>query len=281
MPITPSDVRKVVTDEDDFGHEMRVGALLQITPAIEFEHGGTYKDEVTGKPRQFDFRCSLRKETALLSLAVECKNLSVEAPLVMSGTWRRKKEAFHDLIESRTGRFEMGSTITVGLSSITRRSQSEDSFYPPKKFVGKSLLRIKTSKNVPVAVPDADIYDRWAQALASAIDLARGACDLSKKFQRAHVFCAVLPIVVVANGALWTVTYDEKGDILGDPTTVSNCELYVGRSITLGQKPIAHRFSFTHVHFFTLDGFDSFLSRMTMNEKAWAKLFNTEASEYR
>jgi hypothetical protein len=55
VPITLSDVRKVVTDEDDFGHEMRVSGLLQITPAIEFEHGGTYKDDVTGKPRQFDF----------------------------------------------------------------------------------------------------------------------------------------------------------------------------------------------------------------------------------
>src|SRR5207237_448586 len=149
---------------------------------IEFEHGGTYKDEVTGKPRQFDFRCSLRKKSTLLSLAVECKNLSVEAPLVISGTWRRKEEAFHDLIESRTGRFEIGPNTTIGLSSITRRSEREESFYPPKKFVGKSLLRVKTSKNILTAVPDTDIYDRWAQALASAIDLARNACGLSKKF---------------------------------------------------------------------------------------------------
>src|SRR5436309_4490445 len=89
VPIDPADIRKAISGADDFGHEMRVRNLLEVTPAINFEHGGTYKDEVTGKPRQFDFRCSLRKGDALLSLAVECKNLSNESPLVMSGTWRR------------------------------------------------------------------------------------------------------------------------------------------------------------------------------------------------
>jgi hypothetical protein len=114
MPIDPADIRRAISDADDFGHEMRVRNLLEVTPAINFEHGGTYKDPITGKPRQFDFRCSLRKQNALLSLAVECKNLSVESPLVISGTWRRSEEAFHDLIESRTGRFESGSMVFVG-----------------------------------------------------------------------------------------------------------------------------------------------------------------------
>ena len=143
MPVDPADIRRAISDADDFGHEMRVRNLLEVTPAINFEHGGTYKGPITGKPRQFDFRCSLRKQNALLSLAVECKNLSVESPLVISGTWRRNEEAFHDLIESRTGRFESGSMVFVGLSSTTRRSQGGDSFYGPNKFVGKSLLRVK------------------------------------------------------------------------------------------------------------------------------------------
>src|SRR5438874_9470337 len=104
--VDAKDIKAAISDAVDFGQEMRVRNLLEVTPAINFEHGGTYKDQVTGKPRQFDFRCSLRKQNALLSLAVECKNLSVESPLVISGTWRRNEEAFHELIESRTGRFK-------------------------------------------------------------------------------------------------------------------------------------------------------------------------------
>ena len=281
--VEAKDIKAAISDADDFGHEMRVRNLLAVTPTINFEHGGTYKDEVTGKPRQFDFRCSLRKENALLSLAVECKNLSVEAPLVMSGTWRRKEEAFHDLIESRTGHFKTESLVFDGLTSTTRRSEGEESFYAPKKFVGKSLLRLKQSKTVLVAVADADIYDRWSQALASAIDLTRKACDLSKEFQLPHVFSAVLPVVVVANDALWAVVYDDKGDMLDELKSVNSCELYVGRSIRLNEEPKAfsHQFTFSHVHFFTLSGFDSFLERMVTNEKAWEKLFNTGAGEYR
>jgi hypothetical protein len=283
VPIDPADIRRAISDADDFGHEMRVRNLLEVTPAINFEHGGTYKDQVTGKPRQFDFRCSLRKESALLSLAVECKNLSVDAPLVMSGTWRRKEEALHDLIESRTGEYRTEGLLFVGLSSTTRRSQGDKSFYAPTKFVGKSLLRLKPSKAGLVAVPDADMYDRWSQALASAIDLTSKACDLSKEFGSSNVFSAVLPVVVVANDALWAVVYDDKGDMLDEPKSVNSCELYVGRSITLNEEPKAfsHQFTFSHVHFFTLSGFDSFLERMVTNEKAWEKLFNTGAGEYR
>jgi len=283
VPIDPADIRKAISDADDFGHEMRVRNLLEVTPAISFEHGGTYKDQVTGKPRQFDFRCSLRNQNALLSLAVECKNLSVESPLVMSGTRRRKEEAFHELIESRTGEFRTENLLFVGLSSTTRRSEGEGSFYAPKKFVGKSLLRVKKSKNASTALPDVDIYDRWSQALASAIDLASDACELSPKFHSAHVFSAVLPVVVVANDTLWAVVYDDKGDMLDEPKRVKSCELYVGRSLRLRQEPKAfsHQFTFSHVHFFTLSGFDSFLDRMVTNDKAWALLFNTSGPEHR
>src|SRR5712671_1858969 len=129
MPISASDIRNVVTKEDDFGHEMRVGHVIRDCPAIEMQHGGTYTDAVTQKPRQFDYRCSLRKEVSTLMLAVECKNLSASVPLVICGISRREVEACHDLIESRRGSFRRGSQPVVGLSSVTRRAKGEDAFY--------------------------------------------------------------------------------------------------------------------------------------------------------
>src|SRR3989442_1029387 len=129
MPISPCDIRNVVTKEDDFGHEMRVGHVIRDCPAIEVQHGGTYTDSVTKKPRQFDYRCSLRKEIATLMLAVECKNLSASVPLVVCGIKRRQDEAFHDVIESRRGPFTLGSQRVTGLSSVTRRAKGDDAFY--------------------------------------------------------------------------------------------------------------------------------------------------------
>jgi hypothetical protein len=62
MSIKPEDIQKVVLEEDDFGHEIRVGSILARPAKPRFEgidsltpqHGGTYKDPVTTKTRQFD-----------------------------------------------------------------------------------------------------------------------------------------------------------------------------------------------------------------------------------
>jgi hypothetical protein len=282
MPTSPSDIRNVVTKEDDFGHEMRVGHVIRSCPAIQVQHGGTYTDSVTQKPRQFDYRCSLRQERAKLSLAVECKNLSPSVPLVVCGTTRREDEAFHDLIESRNGTFKRGSATLVGLSSVTRRARREDAFYPPNSFVGKSLVRIQTDRNPMVRTQDSDVYDKWAQALSSAVELAESACNSAENLSHTAFFTAVLPAVVVPDDLLWRLVYDENGSVSADPAQVNECELFVGRKIEVGGAegtPLFHVFTFSHVHFFTLSGFGSFLSRMALNQHAWAKLFTHDALE--
>lgn len=282
MPISPFDLRDIVTKEDDFGHEMRVGHAIRSFPAIRVQHGGTYTDSVTQKPRQFDYRCWLKKEHASLSLAVECKNLSPSAPLVVCGSTRREDEAFHDLIVSRNGTVVRPSATLIGASSTTYRASLEDAYYPLKSFVGKSLVRVQTNGGKMVRTQDADIYDKWAQALASSIELAESACSLAKRFSVLQFFTAVLPVVVVPDDLLWRLVYDESGLVATDPTQVNQCELFVGREIDVGgpkQTPLFHRFTFSHVHFFTLSGFGSFLSKMAINEHAWTKLFTDKATE--
>jgi len=282
MPISPSDIRNVVTREDDFGHEMRVGNAIRTSPAIRVEHGGTYTDSVTGKPRQFDYRCWLTKERACLSLAVECKNLVPAVPLVVCGIRRRDEEAFHDVIESRHGLFKRHSAKISGSSSVTRRATERGAFYPPSEFVGKSLVRIQTDKSPMVRTQDSDVYDKWAQALSSAVELAESACGFAKKAGVAMFLTAVLPTVVVPDGVLWRVVYDDSGSVLADPAQVQECELFVDREIDVGGAkgtPLFHQFTFSHVHFFTLTGFSLFLDRVAMNQHAWNKLFSDELVE--
>ena len=124
MAITPGEIKALALAEDDFAHEMRVGAVLHSAPDSIVLHAGTYIDGVTGKPRQFDYRFRMRYEaqSQCLQLAVECKNLQQDSPLVVCGYARRDSEAFHDVIESRIGTFRKGNATMAGLSSVTRRA---------------------------------------------------------------------------------------------------------------------------------------------------------------
>src|ERR1035441_4483137 len=70
MAISASDIQKIVDTEDDFGHEMLVGAAIRAIASCDTQHSGTYTDRVTGKPRQFDYRCSLTKETNAFEIQI-------------------------------------------------------------------------------------------------------------------------------------------------------------------------------------------------------------------
>lgn len=282
MSITTTDIRNVITKEDDFGHEMRVGHVIANHPMIKVQHGGTYTDSVTQKPRQFDYRCWIRKENACLALAVECKNLGSSLPLVVCGRRRPEDEAFHDLIESRQGTFKRHSATFAGLSSVTRRVNHDNAYYASKNFVGKSLVRIQTDKKPMVRSSDSDVYDKWAQALSSAVELATSACESAKIFSVSHFYTAVVPIVVVPDDLLWKVIYEENGNVSLEPAQVNECELFVGRSIEVSGpkgKPWFQQFTFSHVHFLTLTGFSSYLSKMIINDHAWNNMFAGNAVE--
>jgi hypothetical protein len=97
----------------------------------------------------------------------------------------------------------------------------------------------------------------------------------------ADCFTAILPVVVVPDDRLWKVLYDDNGNISTDPSHANECDLYVGREIEVGWPVPPQTFIFSHVHFFTLTGFGSFLSRMAVNEHAWVKLFTRQAFEVR
>src|SRR5437899_5879425 len=146
------------------------------------------------KSRQFDYRCWIRGDRGRLALAIECKNITPAAPLIVCGAPRPANEAFHDLIESRQGRFEDNRIIYTGLSSVTRRVLDNNMFYPKDEFVGKSLLRRNLEKGTVARPGESEIYDRWSQALSSGVELAKSATKLAKDLSVENVFSAVLPM---------------------------------------------------------------------------------------
>lgn len=275
MSISTEDIKNVVLGEDDFGHEMRVGSILTNVkrPPVHYaqarfmspRHGGTYTDQVTGKTRQFDYRCQISSgyaRTRSIFLAAECKNLNPDLPLVVCGRPRTEEESYHVFI-----------AIGEDGKPQLRKVDGASSFYRPHSFVGKSLLRLKMKDKKICADGDSEIYDRWAQALASSYGLAFGAV-YNKPPPQSCAF--VMPLVVVPNNSLWAVSYKNDGSLDGDPVQVDQCEFYVDQKLGIGLP-----FVLTHIHFVTLNGLSEMLSDFAnANSYKWDRIFSIASSDF-
>lgn len=275
MPISASDIQNVVLQEDDFGHEMRVGGIFTNIkfPAINFsparfkplQHGGTYIDPVTQKTRQFDYRFHITErydDLHNIFLAAECKNLNPDLPLVVCGRPRTDEEAYHLFIAR--GEDE---------KSQIRKVEGPNSLYKPNDFVGKSIVRLKKKDNKLCSDGDSEIYDKWSQALASSHDLAFGAV-YKKPLPKSLAF--VMPLVVVPDNSLWTVSYRNDGTLESSPQQVDQCEFYVDQKLLIGLP-----FVLTHIHFVTLKGLSQTLFELANTDSyKWDKIFSITSSNF-
>jgi len=277
-------IRKLVEDEDDFGHELRVGNIVNnvrpftgVYQGIHLEHGGTYTDSVTGKSRQFDYRATFEVAhsaippffQSVIHLAIECKNLSSDAPLVVCGQPRTANEAFVDNI--RTDASEI--VLDRMRSARVLRYDGWPTLYQPGEFVGKSLVRIRPVEkggrpNGYKVDPDADVYDKWSQALSSAVDL------VEKAYCSKETTSAILPVVVVPDGRLMRVKYDDSGKIAEGPLLVDEAQFYVGRIIDVRARVSRSDFTCSHIHFLTLNGFLNFIRRIADRDLDLNRIFH-------
>src|SRR5688500_17693805 len=116
-PVTKADFQEFLQSESDFAFELSAIPLLQ-RYGWKVEHGGTYSDPVTGVNRQFDLRASYIQKPHNLTeqrpwfsisthLAIECKNLKANFPLLISSVKRTASEAYLSLVLS-AGRARRG-----------------------------------------------------------------------------------------------------------------------------------------------------------------------------
>jgi len=116
---------------------MKCGPIFARTCRRQVRHGWTYLDPVEEKPRQFDLRCVLKhfNSERYMQMAVECKNLAPEAPLIISGTRRTYEESFHDFVHSDT----RASTVT---GTCVCRSHVKNEVYPCGGFVERAFSEL-------------------------------------------------------------------------------------------------------------------------------------------
>jgi len=282
MAITSTDIKQVIATEDDFGHEMRVGRVLRGYLGSQTLQGGTYVDPISGKARQFDFRWRYQSGRFGLSLAIECKNVSPDSPVVISGRERSESEAFHELVESRKGghfRTNRGNIfMDVAAVRVIRRVTRNASVYFPQAFVGKSLLQLKKKDGKYIRTRDTEIYEKWSQALASGVDLVDAAGRNATAAGNQHVFTFVIPVVVLPDDTLWKVEYDVNGKITQGPQPSNEIEFFVGHKVSppveLGDS--SEPYVFSHLHFVTFTGFATLLLKITSDEEWSGSAFHEQ-----
>lgn len=280
-PPTPADVKQVILDESDFAHEMRVGQVYTTIlkghnsanasePRMERPlHSGCYRDYATNKMRQFDYQCEIigdfdSPNQKKVFLAVECKNIPETCPLVIFCV-RRTEPTYYTYVESNRA------------NSVVRRVDMPNWIYN-EPFVGKKCARIKWRDDgftIDSQAGEKEVFERYAQALSSAFDLARRSCSFARATHKEVISSLILPLIVLPDRSLWRVDHDGAGSIVGEPVLVEQCSYFVDWRFNAGE--LAHLnqndFAFTHVQFLTLQGFGAFVAKFSRSRAFWQTIF--------
>ncbi|MBD3669279.1 MAG: hypothetical protein HUJ29_00770 [Gammaproteobacteria bacterium] len=268
--ITKDDIKSYLENYSDFSFELKI--LAQLTAlGLDCTHGGTYEDPITKKTREYDIRglksIDLNDDLKFnLYLSVECKNIRPNFPLVLHRTPRTKSEAYLDLIHSDTGRYP-GGTFTIDPKYGTRvRLRNSDSPYKANEFVSKSCDQVGKKKSGTyheVIGTDSDVFEKISQAINSAYDLIATAHYCAERIHNEYdCISIVLPILVVPENRLWTIDYNQSGDILKDPIQNSRASYYIGKAWTIGdfEKGSSSTYGLSHLEVVTPSELDNLIS---------------------
>lgn len=246
-PITEAELLQYLEESSDFSFELKVLERLNYL-GYSCSHGGPYTDPITKKTRQYDIRATTSHKAKTddhgltWALAVECKNLKPHCPLLVMTVPRVPAESYHEVY-----------WYTGGNMNVVRLAATE-SLYPAGGRCGKSLAQVGKRGNDLVG-PDSEIYDKWVQALASGDGLA---IIPSGKPSNSREWRVVLPIVVVPDGTLWQVDYDDKGTMSKEPYQVNSSQYYVGHEYAIQLGTRTFRYLASHVEFKTFTGLSEY-----------------------
>jgi hypothetical protein len=256
--ITADAIAAFLDARDDFDLELFAVRLLKAR-GWDAHHRGTYTDPVTEKPRQYDVwaRAQFPLHCDML-MAVECKSLAVEFPLLLSRV-RNEVDSDHDLLKNVI-RPQIGDTASTIENSATSRLR----LYAAADMVGKAITQVRWHENgKKLIASDSDTYDKWSQCLAAATRLVRMATAQPGPDDGQPRYTFVMPVLVVSNDTLWVVDYDENG-MRSKPTKKDAALLYVDRHQNLETRTgNTAPYHLSHLHIYTRKGFVELLRELS------------------
>lgn len=271
--IEEADLREYLSTASDFAFELRILKKLHEIE-IACSHGGTYNDPVTGKPRQFDIRAvHSYNEAYRLFLAVECKNIRENFPLLVSCVPRSDTESFHEVVIScNPPVIRSHSECRSKDVAVTHRIVGQQGMYPVGAPVGKSCAQVgRVAHDGTITALDEDVYEKWAQAVSSAIGLAQAASNVAVSHKEAMACTAIVPILVVPDDMLWSVEFDDNGIESSPPRRLNRCPYFIGKQNHLQSNTVEGSgsiFSFiiTHLEFVTETGLSDLLTTVATDQ---------------
>jgi hypothetical protein len=260
--IGEADLKEFLERESDFAFELQVLERLR-NLGLSCEHGGTYEDRQTSKLRQFDIRARTKLGYGELHLAVECKHLRPNYPLLILRVPRRQDESFHDtlLTVDRERAHIAGSDVVPAMEPQAEviRVSAQHSVYSPDEGVGKSCSQVGRDAN-GVTGSDAALFTKWTQAICSGQAVLEKVFNEVPDDKEGWVLSLVAPVVVVPDGRLWAVDYDDNGKRIGDPQQVARCSYFVSSEYSVRDLSGGMNYTFSHIDFVTFSELAHFIA---------------------
>ena len=242
--IVASDLAQFVRERSDFAFEMQVLAILR-GAGFTCSHAGTYRDPVTDKIRQYDIRAVREEGRMRLALAVECKNLQENSPLLLSAVPRAVAESFHHVLHSPRD----------SIRTITREMTAQESFYRPGEMVGKRTDQVGKDTAGRLLSDDQTTFDKISQAVNSCQDFVRAFGTVTSP-----LLTAIVAVLVIPSNRLWQVEYDVDGVLKSGPAPVCRGTLYLDHTWSVGS--IGHgvvNYRISHLECVTCDALTSWV----------------------
>lgn len=248
--ISAEDLQAFVESKADFAFEMRVLRRFEQL-GYSCAHGGTYRDPITKKTRQFDIRAwRADAEAARLGTAAECKYIGANFSLLVHAVPRKPGEGFHELIVV-DHRHSAGHSI----EHIAGNSSRYKSDVP----VGKRLDQVGRNPAGELFGSDQDVFEKVSQSANSTFDLT----DSVARDNAGPRLYAIVPLLVVPDERLWQVDYSSDGKQQGPPREVESTAVFLDKVWSfryLGGGFFNYRLS--HYEITTLGGLKETLTRL-------------------
>jgi len=270
--ITAQDLLDYLDTQSDFDFELRVLKMLREN-GLDCEHGGHYEDPVTKRSREFDIRATSTVNKYRVRMAIECKNIRDNFPILISCVPRHKSESYHYIARLNEPNQSLGPTNPLHQSRAKTYSiRGEDSFYKENDPVGKSTVQVGKQVNDSITANDSELFEKWGQCLSSSHDLIKqiywDGTDEKTSFQS-----ALIPFVVVPNGRLWTVNYNANGERISEPTPTDRCSHYIGKDYVMGAPMAQTPMWISHMEIITIDGLLEFINKYLKSESGIKDIF--------
>lgn len=266
-PLEAADISAILGAECDFPFEMSVLAHLE-SLGFACQHSGTYVDPASQKLRQFDIRAKIiPRPFHHVYLAVECKNIQPHYPLVVHCVPRKIEESRLCLYRfcPMRGDFSLAAHL---VAFETLFHSGENSWYPPTQPLGKRFDQVGRAQDTDGTpqISDSDVFSKLTQAVSSCRDLIDAA--VSSNSLGLH---AVVPVLVVPDGTLWSIEYTSAGALSEEARPVNHVTFFLGQEYPISAG-VARSFHLTHLEILTL----SELNRFATDLKESTSLFPAE-----